>query len=152
MGRFRTGKRQWKRTKAVVPLRLWIAGSEESHLAHTLDISEHGVQLGGFRGELKVGDKFEIQYRHKRAQFRVVWITAREAPRRSKSGLTALSRRSGTGVLSSPSNRMSTKNENDRQRPWAANLSPRVATPPFVELLRLGGNAQALPDPRAACS
>ncbi len=55
-----------------------IAGSEESHLAHTLDISEHGVQLGGFRGELKVGDKFEIHYRHKRAQFRVVWITARE--------------------------------------------------------------------------
>jgi|SRR6266536_226159 len=78
MGRFRTGKRQSKRTKAVVPMRLWIAGSDESHLVHTLDISEHGVQLGGFRGELNVGDKFEIQYRHKRAQFRVVWITARE--------------------------------------------------------------------------
>jgi hypothetical protein len=29
-------------------------------------------------GELKVGDKFEIQYRHKRAQFRVVWVMARE--------------------------------------------------------------------------
>jgi hypothetical protein len=32
----------------------------------------------GFRGELKVGDKIEIQYRHKRAEFRVPWITARE--------------------------------------------------------------------------
>jgi len=46
MGRFRTGKRRSKGTKAVVPMRLWIAGSEESHLAHTLDIREHGVQLG----------------------------------------------------------------------------------------------------------
>jgi hypothetical protein len=78
MSRFRTGKRQSKRTKAVVPVRLWMAGSNESHLAHTLDVSEHGVRLGGFRGELKVGDKIEIQYRHQRAQFRVMWMTARE--------------------------------------------------------------------------
>jgi hypothetical protein len=78
MARFRPGKRRSMRTKAVVPTRLWIAGNEESHLAYTLDVSEHGVRLGGFRGELKVGDKIEIQYHHTRAQFQVVWITARE--------------------------------------------------------------------------
>jgi hypothetical protein len=78
MARFQTGKRRSMRTKAVVPTRVCIAGSEESHLAHTLDVSEHGVRLGGFRGELKVGDKIEIQYRHKRAHFRVLWITVRE--------------------------------------------------------------------------
>ena len=27
------------RTVSVVPVRLWIAGSEDSHLAHTLDVS-----------------------------------------------------------------------------------------------------------------
>ncbi len=78
MPRFRTGKRRSKRTKSVVPVRLWIAGSEDSHLAHTLDVSNHGVKLAGCRGEFKVGDKIEVLYRHKHAQFRVAWISARE--------------------------------------------------------------------------
>jgi hypothetical protein len=59
-----------------MPVRLCIAGSKASHLAHTLDVSNHGVKLGGCRGELKVGDKIDIQYHHKHAQFRVAWITA----------------------------------------------------------------------------
>ncbi len=66
-----TGKRQSKRIKAVVPVRLWVAGSKDSHLAHTLDVSNHGVKLGGCRAEIKVGDKINIQYRQKNAQFRV---------------------------------------------------------------------------------
>jgi hypothetical protein len=33
MPRFRIGKRRSKRTKSVVPVRLWIAGSKDSHLA-----------------------------------------------------------------------------------------------------------------------
>ena len=74
----RTGKRRSKRTKSVVPVRLWISGSEDIHLAHTLDISNHGVKLGGYRGEMKVGDEIVIQYRRKQAQFRVTWIVARE--------------------------------------------------------------------------
>jgi hypothetical protein len=68
MPRFSIGKRRSKRTKSVVPVRLWITGSESSHLAHTLDVSNHvnhGVKLGGCRGEIKVGDKIEIQYRPK---------------------------------------------------------------------------------------
>jgi len=78
MPRFPEGKRRSKRTKSVVPVRLWIAGSKDSHLAHTLDVSNYGVQLGGYRGEMKVGDKIVIQYRHAQAQFRVTWIVARE--------------------------------------------------------------------------
>ena len=76
MARSRTPKRESKRTKAVIPVRLWIGGSKDSHLAHTLDVSNHGVKLGGCQGEVKVGDKIEIQYHHTRAQFRVAWITA----------------------------------------------------------------------------
>jgi PilZ domain len=68
-------KQRSKRTKLVVPVSLRIAGSEASHLAHTLDVSNHGVKLRGCRGEMKVGDKIEIRYRQKRAQFRVAWIT-----------------------------------------------------------------------------
>jgi hypothetical protein len=57
-------------------VRLWIAGSKNSYLAHTLDVSNHRVKLGGCRGEMKVGDKIEIQYHYQRAQFQVTWITA----------------------------------------------------------------------------
>jgi hypothetical protein len=61
-----------------MPVQLLIAGSEGINLAHTLNVTNRGVQLGGFRGEMKVGDEFVIQYRRKQAQFRVTWITARE--------------------------------------------------------------------------
>ena len=90
MARFRTGKRRSKRTKSVVPVRLWISGSEDIHLAHTLDISNHGVKLGGYRGEMKVGDEIVIQYRHKQAQFRVTWITACEGSSEKQIGAECL--------------------------------------------------------------
>ena len=81
MAHYLTGKRRQKRTKMVVPVWLWIAGfdgTQESHLAHTLDVTDHGVMLGGFRGELKVEQTFEIQYRHQKARFGVVWIASRD--------------------------------------------------------------------------
>ena len=90
MSRFRVGKRRSKRTKSVVPVRLWIAGNKESHLAHSLDVTNHGVMLGGFRGELKIGDQIEIQYRLKQAKFRVVWITAREGSSEKQIGAECL--------------------------------------------------------------
>ncbi len=61
-----------------MPVRLWIAGSEDTHLAYTFDVSNHGVKFGGCRGEFKVGDKIEVLYRHKHTQCRVAWITAPE--------------------------------------------------------------------------
>lgn len=76
MTRSPRAKRHANRRKAVLPVRLWIAGSKDSHLAHTLDVSNRGVKLGGCRAEMNVGDLIEIQYRKKNAQFRVVWITA----------------------------------------------------------------------------
>src|ERR1035438_5667018 len=78
MSRFRTGKRRSRRTKSVVPVRIWIAGSEDTHLAYTLNVTNHGVRLGGYRGEIKVGDEFVIQHRHAPARFRVIWIAARD--------------------------------------------------------------------------
>jgi hypothetical protein len=71
-------------------VRLWIAGSKDSHLAHTLDVSNHGVKLSGFRGEMKVGDKIEIQYHNKQAQFRVAWITPCEGSSEKQIGAECL--------------------------------------------------------------
>lgn len=59
----------------VVPIRVRLAGSDEaSQPAHTLDATESGVRFAGFRGELNVGEIVEIQHRHERSLFRVVWI------------------------------------------------------------------------------
>ena len=85
-----TGRRRSRRTKAVVPVRVVIAGSQESHLAHTLNVTNHGVRLGGYRGEIKVGDEFVIQYRHAQAQFRVTWIAARDESSEKQIGAVCL--------------------------------------------------------------
>src|ERR1017187_6965826 len=129
MPRFRKGKRRSKRTKSVMPVRLWIAGSEDSHLAHTLDVSNHGVQLGGYRGEMEVGDEIVIQYRHSKHDSESLGSLLARAPRRSKSGLSAWSRESRFGVRSSLSKRMSTKTKNDRAADMLPSSSPAV--PPF---------------------
>jgi hypothetical protein len=78
MPRFLTGKRRSKRIISVEPVRLWIDGSEDSHLAHTLDVSRHGVKFGGCRGEFKVGDKI--------AQVRIAWIIACEGSSEKRIG------------------------------------------------------------------
>ena len=83
MARFIKGKRQRKRTKMVAPVRFWITGTDgnqESHLAHTLDVTDHGIRLVGFRCELKPDDMIELQYRHKRARFRVLWTSTPKSP------------------------------------------------------------------------
>lgn len=73
-----------------MPVRLRIAGSKETHLAHTLNVTNHGVRLGGYRGEIKVGDEFVIQYRHAQSQFRVIWITARDESSEKQIGAECL--------------------------------------------------------------
>jgi hypothetical protein len=83
---FRTGKRRSTRTVSVVPVRLWIAGSEDSHAAHTVDASRQGVQFGGCQGEFKVGDKIEVLYRHYHTRARVVWIIACEGSSEKRIG------------------------------------------------------------------
>ena len=75
------GKRKKQRTKMVVPIRVRLTGAKDSHapqMAHTLDATENGVRLAGFRGELNIGDAIEIQHQHKRAMFRVVWVKVLE--------------------------------------------------------------------------
>jgi hypothetical protein len=85
-----TTKRHSQRTKAVVPVRVWITGTKDIHLAHTLDVSRQGVRLGGYRGDMKVGDKIEIQYRHNQAQFKIAWITASKGSSEKQVGAECL--------------------------------------------------------------
>ncbi len=96
-----------------MPVRLWIAGSEDTHLAYTFDVSNHGVKFGGCRGEFKVGDKIEVLYRHKHTQCRVAWITAPEGSSDKQIGAECLEPRKQVWVWSSPRKRMSTKKKID---------------------------------------
>lgn len=112
-------KQRSKRTKSVAPVSLRIAGSEASHLAHTLDVSNHGVKLRGCRGEMKVGDKTEIRCRQKRAQFRVAWITIPKGSSEKQIEAECLELRTGKAALGCafPSTRISPCKRNDRDQP-----------------------------------
>lgn len=71
------GDRKEARVKMVLPIRVWgVDGSGQlfNQLAHTLDISRTGARLGGMRGMLAAGDSLTVQYKQKKAQFKVVWV------------------------------------------------------------------------------
>ena len=71
------GKQRFKRTKMVLPLRLWPDDDEGQNavpvLAHTLDISPIGGRLGGLRSPLQTGQTIMLQRGQNRVPFRVVW-------------------------------------------------------------------------------
>ena len=62
----------------------------DSWLAHTLNVNNHGVQLGGYKGEIELGDTVAIQYRHKQVQFRVTWIITRKGSLEKQIGAECL--------------------------------------------------------------
>jgi hypothetical protein len=53
------------RVRTVIPF---------TELAHTLDVSVDGAKIGGISSPVELGDVIEIQYRHRRASFRIIWI------------------------------------------------------------------------------
>src|ERR1039458_29226 len=72
-----SGVQRYKRTKMVLPLRVW-PGDEngpnsEPQLAHTVDITPIGGRLGGLRHPLENGQTIWLQRGKNRSQFRVVW-------------------------------------------------------------------------------
>jgi len=71
------GIQRYKRTKMVLPLRVWPADENGQSagplLAHTLDISPIGGRLGGLRNPLETGQIIMLQRGQNRFQFRVIW-------------------------------------------------------------------------------
>lgn len=64
----------------VVPVRVRLAGTQipQSFLAHTLDATECGARLAGAQLDFGIGEIVEVQHRHERALFRVIWVNAIE--------------------------------------------------------------------------
>lgn len=91
------------RQKAVLPVRvLGIDADNNSYsdLVHTLDITETGVQLGGVHANLKLGTLLTLHYKQHRAEFRVVWVSARPCGREYQVGLQAILERDLWGLES----------------------------------------------------
>lgn len=68
--------RRHDRTKAVLPVKL--SGTDASGQAyqdwvHTLDITPTGARLGTVRRQFESGDAVTVQYRQRKAGYRVVW-------------------------------------------------------------------------------
>jgi hypothetical protein len=71
------GARRQKRVKTVLPVRLgWMdsAGNPFMAMAHTIDISNSGVRVGGVVALLTQGSTIELQYRHRKAKFEITWV------------------------------------------------------------------------------
>jgi len=51
-----------------------MGSNEQSQPAYTLDATENGVRVAGFYGDIKIEDIVEIQHRHNKGLFRVVWV------------------------------------------------------------------------------
>ncbi len=71
------GQQCYKRTKMVLPLRLWTdeedGQTETPQLAHTVNISPIGARLGGLPKPLQSGQVITLQRGKNRNKFRVVW-------------------------------------------------------------------------------
>jgi hypothetical protein len=75
------------RRKMVLPVKVLI--DQDTHLAHTLDITPGGARLGALRQQLKVGTIVILQRGSKRAKFRIAWVR-RLAPTEVHAGVEAL--------------------------------------------------------------
>jgi hypothetical protein len=85
--------RKFKRVKGVLPVRVFaVNGASKAllQLAHTLDISLTGVRLGGMQSSVNIGDVIELEYKGKRARFRVIWLRKPEDAGGSSVGLECL--------------------------------------------------------------
>ena len=71
------GKRNTDRLKLVLPVRLWgvdTTGKPFHQMAHTLNVNHSGARLGGVRVLMPIDEIVGVQYKHKKARFKVVWL------------------------------------------------------------------------------
>jgi len=71
------GKRITDRLKLVLPVRIWgmdTTGKPFHQMAHTLNVNKSGARLGGVRVIVGSDEIIGLQYKHKKARFKVVWL------------------------------------------------------------------------------
>jgi CheY-like chemotaxis protein len=66
------------------------SSGQEVQPAHTADISNSGVRLGGLEESLEPGEVLSVEYGNRRAPFRVVWSGERNTATAGQAGLECL--------------------------------------------------------------
>ena len=65
-------KRNSPRVKTVLPVK--ISTEAGTHLAHTVDITDDGAQVGGLRTQLQPGSVVSLRRGSHKAKFRIAWV------------------------------------------------------------------------------
>lgn len=77
--------------KSILPVK--VSGKVDDkpfmQVAHTIDISQAGTRLGGFRVPVKIGDVVTLNYKHWRGNFQVAWVGQKGAAE-GEAGLQAV--------------------------------------------------------------
>ena len=64
------------RRRVVLAVTVFRRNGEERQLAHTLDITELGMRLGGLTSTVEPGETIEVQRGALKAKFQVIWMGA----------------------------------------------------------------------------
>ena len=87
------GKRITDRLKLVLPVRIWgmdTTGKPFHQMAHTLNVNKSGARLGGVRVIIGVDEIVGVQYKHKKARFKVVWLGRPGTKSQEQLGITRI--------------------------------------------------------------
>jgi hypothetical protein len=88
------GMRREPRKEIKVPVRIFgtdSSGQIFSEKVFTIDVSQHGVQLGGVQAQPNVDEIVGVTYGATKAHFRVKWVGERGSPKAGHMGLLNLS-------------------------------------------------------------
>ena len=117
------GNRRQRRVRNVIPVRIWgmdSMGKAFIELAHTLDISQMGVRIGGFNTIVNVGDVVGLQYRHLKSRYEVAWVGRPSSAKDKQIGVKCLD--AGKDIFA-----IGREMQGDDYEPPEVNLAPRTS-------------------------
>ena len=98
-------KRRSQRLKAVLPIKIFskdISGTSYCDIGHTLDVGRAGARLGAVHRQIEVGCPVVLQYQHRKAEFRVVWVKSLKGQKEQWIGVTSVEQVNVPWGISSP--------------------------------------------------
>lgn len=127
------GQQSFKRTKMVLPLRLWTDEenglTELPQLAHTVDISPVGARLGGLPKQLQCGQVITLQRGKNRNRFRVIW-TKQLGSNEIRAGIEAIEPGKKLWDLNLPDEPVSSENVAGKAASEPKSVAPDSRTTP----------------------
>ena len=124
------GKRRHSRVRSILPVKVTGRADDKpfTQVVHTLDISQAGTRLGGFRVPVKVGDVVTLLYKHWRGNFQIMWLGQKGTAAEGEAGLQACS--PGDCFWSEIANEIMTQYVDDYYRPPEPTAPAKAAASP----------------------